>query len=121
MALSSADLLLCAVVAASAESLAVIAYAGDLGMKIVGEIYTHSSVALGTSQRAGIGKVRHLRTQGSWVQECRVTGRVTYTKVLGTKKPADVLMKHIPGEFLDKHLDTIGARLALAEPSRCHR
>ena len=111
VALSSAEAELYAMVAASAEALAVIAYSADLGLKFDGEVYTDSSAALGISQRAGIGKVRHLRTQGLWVQECRVTGRLVYHKVLGTKNPADVLTKHVPGELLDRHLETVGARI----------
>ena len=47
-----------------------------------------------------------------WVQECRVTGRLAYHKVLGSKNPSDVLTKHVPGDLLDKHLETIGARIA---------
>ena len=112
VALSSAEAELYAMVAASAEALAVIAYAADLGLLLTGEVYTDSSAALGISQRAGIGKVRHLRTQGLWVQECRVTGRLAFHKVLGAKNPADVLTKHVPGELLDKHLETIGARVS---------
>ena len=112
VALSSAEAELYAMVAASAEALAIIAYAADLGLKLDGEVYTDSSAALGISQRAGIGKVRHLRTQGLWVQECRVTGRLVYHKVLGTKNPAEVLTKHVPGELLDRHLETVGARIS---------
>ena len=112
VALSSAEAELYTMVAASAEALAVIAYAADLGVHLDGEVYTDSSAALGISQRAGIGKVRHLRTQGLWVQECRVTGRLAYHKVLGSKNPSDVLTKHVPGDLLDKHLETIGARIA---------
>ena len=108
VALSSAEAELYAMVAASAESLAIIAYSRDLGMKLEGELYTDSSAALGISQRAGIGKVRHLRTQGLWVQEARITGRLQYKKILGTKNPADVLTKHVPRDLLDRHLETIG-------------
>ena len=111
MALSSAEAELYAMVSASAEALAAIAYARDLGMVLQGEVYTDSSAALGISQRAGIGKVRHLRTQGLWVQECRVTGRLSYHKVLGAKNPADVLTKHVAGDLLDRHLGTIGAQI----------
>ena len=55
--------------------------------------------------------MRHLRTQGLWVQECRDTGRLAYHKVLGSKNPSEVLTKHVPAERLDKHLETIGARI----------
>ena len=97
IALSSAEAELYAMVAASAETLAIIAYAADLGMSIGGEVYADSSAALGITQRIGIGKVRHLRTQGLWVQETRISGRLAYHKVLCTKNPADVLTKHVPG------------------------
>jgi hypothetical protein len=82
-----------------------------LGMSIGGEVYADSSAALGITQRIGIGKVRHLRTQGLWVQETRISGRLAYHKVLGTKNPADVLTKHVPGELLERHLETLGAEM----------
>ena len=107
VALSSAEAELYAMVAASAETLAIMAYAQDLGMALSGEVYTDSSAALGISKRAGIGKVRHLRTQGLWVQEVRMTGRLAYHKVLGTKNPADILTKHVPADLLSKHLGAI--------------
>ena len=109
IALSSAEAELYAMVAASAETMAVAAYARDLGMTLGGEVYTDSSAALGISQRAGIGKVRHLRTQGLWVQEVRLTGRLSYHKVLGSKNPADILTKHVPADLLAKHMETLGA------------
>ena len=99
-------------VAASAESRAVVAYMKDLGTVIEGEVYADSSAALGITQRIGIGKVRHLRTQGLWIQETRVAGRLSYRKVLGTKNPADIRTKHVSGDLLDKHLETIRAVVA---------
>ena len=56
--------------------------------------------------------MRHLRTQGLWVQEARVTGRLSYLKVLGTKNPSDILTKHVDSALLDKHLETISAKVA---------
>ena len=76
VALSSAEAELYAMVAASAESMAVQAYASDLGLKLKSELYADSSAALGIAKRAGIGKVRHLRTQGLWIQEVRISGRI---------------------------------------------
>ena len=111
VALSSAEAELYAMVAASAETLAIIAYARDLGLTFKGEVYTDSSAALGITQRAGIGKVRHLRTQGLWVQETLSTGRLPYMKVLGTKNPADVLTKHVPADLLNKHLETMNVTI----------
>ena len=93
VALSSAEAELYAMVAASAESMAIQAYARDLGLTLGNKLYTDSSAALGIAKRAGIGKVRHLRIQELWVQEVRVSGRITYKKVLGEKKPSDLRTK----------------------------
>ncbi|MBN71658.1 MAG: hypothetical protein CME32_20555 [Gimesia sp.] len=109
VALSSAEAELYALVAASAEALGMRALLRDLGEELDGEVYTDSSAALGITQRAGIGKVRHLRTQGLWVQETRISKRLAYKKVLGEKNPSDVLTKHVSGDLLEKHLETIGA------------
>ena len=95
IALSSAEAELYAVAAASAEALAISAYARDLGLNLTFEMYCDSTAALGILNRAGIGKVRHLRTQGLWVQEVRVSGRIAYRKVLGEKNLADLLTKHL--------------------------
>ena len=108
VALSSAEAELYAMVAASAESFVVIGDAHDLSVEFEGEVFTDSSAALGKAHRAGIGKVRHLRAQGLWVQEVRATNRLKYLKVLGTKNPADVLTKHVPAELLGRHLQVTG-------------
>jgi len=77
IALSSAEAELYAMVAASAETLAIIAYAADLGISLGGKVYADSSAALGITQRIGIGKVRHLRTQGCRRQESQDGWRIT--------------------------------------------
>ena len=51
VALSSAEAELYAMVAASAETIAITSYARDLGMDMTGEVYTDSSAALGIAQR----------------------------------------------------------------------
>ena len=111
IALSSAEAELYAMVAASAETLAIAAYARDLGLNLECELYCDSSAALGITQRAGIGKVRHLRTQGLWVQEVRISGRIAYKKVLGTKNPADLLTKHMSAELAGRHLGILNMSL----------
>ena len=112
IALISAEAELYAMVAASAETLALAAYARDLGLGLDCELYCDSAAALGISQRAGIGKVRHLRTQGLWVQEVRISGRITYKKVLGEKNPADLLTKHMSAELAGRHLGTLNMKLS---------
>ena len=72
VALSSAEAELYAMVAASAETLAIAAYARDPCIDLQCELYCDSAAALGITQRAGIGKARHLHAQCLWVQEVRV-------------------------------------------------
>lgn len=110
VALSSAEAELYAMVAASAESIAVQAYTSDLGLKLNSELCADSSAALGIAKRAGIGKVRHLRTQGLWIQEVRISGRIVYKKVLGEKNPSDLLTKYMSAELAGRHLEAINAR-----------
>lgn len=111
IALSSAKAELYAMVAASAEALALQAYARDLSLEFACELYCDSAAALGIAQRAGIGKVRHLRTQGLWVQEVRSSGRIAYRKVLGDKNPADLMTKHMSSELANRHLTTLNMEL----------
>ena len=61
--------------------------------------HAFSSAAFGIAQRSGIGKVRHLRTQGLWVHEVRLTRMLAYHKVLGRKHPSDILTTHVPAEL----------------------
>ena len=103
VALSPAEAELYAMVAASAETLAMTAYAKDLGVSLYCELFCGSSANLGIAQRAGIGKVRHLRTQGLWVQEERVGGRIQHRKVFGPKSPADLMTKHMTAALAMQH------------------
>ena len=103
-----------AIVAASAETLAIAAYARDMGLEMECELYCDSAPALGIAQRADIGKVRHLRTQGLWVQEVGILGRIAYRKVLAEKKPADVLTEHMAAELASRHLKTLSMKLSSA-------
>ena len=107
--LSSAKAELYAMVAASAEAMAVQACASDLGMGLASELYADSSADLGIAKRAGIGKVRHLRTQGLWIHQVRISGRIVYKKVLGEKNPSDLLTKYMTAELSMKHLEAINA------------
>ena len=83
------------------------AYARDLGLEVACEMYCDSAAALGITNLEGIGKVRHLRTQGLWVQEVRASGRIVYRKVLGEKDPADLLTKHLSVEMINRHVETL--------------
>ena len=104
LALSSAEAELYALLAASAETLGLIAYARDLGIKLEGRLHTDASAAFGIAQRRGLGKVRHIQTQALWIQQAHADKTLGYCKVPGTDNPSDVLTKHVPSEILDRHI-----------------
>ena len=41
------------------------------------------------------------------VQEVRVSGRIIYKKILGSKNPADLMTKHMTSELANTHLETL--------------
>ena len=97
-----------ALVAAACEVLGLQACARDLGMNLQGELFTDASAALGIVSRTGIGKVRHIRTQALWLQECRQGRRLQFTKIPGSENPADAGTKHMSQDLLGQHLTTMG-------------
>ena len=63
MALSSAEVELYALAAASAETLGIVALLAVMGCAVDSKIISDSRAALGIAQRQGMGKLRHVRTQ----------------------------------------------------------
>ena len=110
VALTSAEAETYALVTASCETLGLQACAADLGMTTEAEVFTDASAALGIIARAGLGKVRHLRTQALWLQEARQEGRFKFTKVPGEANPVDAGTKYMAGPLLDRHVAAMGAK-----------
>ena len=110
VALSSAEAETYALVLASCETLGIQAYAADLGIGLEAEMFADASAALGIIARAGLGKVRHLRTQALWLQETRQEGRLKFTKVPGEANPADAGTKYMAAPLLNKHVAAMGAK-----------
>ena len=108
VAMSSAEAELHAMVAASAETLGVVALGKDLGIALIGDVYVDSNAALGVSQRIGSGKMRHVRIQALWIQEAQCNRRLKFHKVLGSRNPSDILTKHVGRELLETHTHTLG-------------
>ena len=108
VALSSAEAETYALVATACEVLGLQACARDLGVELQGELFTNASAALGMVSQTGIGKVRHIRTQALWLQECRQERRLKFTKVPGSENPADAGTKHMSEDLLGRHLQTMG-------------
>ena len=88
VALSSTEGELHAMVAASAEALGIVSLLRDREAEAVGEVYADSSEANENRPAAGHG--------------------LSYKKVLGSRKPSDILTKHVASTLLDQHLMMIG-------------
>ena len=73
-------------------------------------MHTDASVALGIAQRRGLGKVRHIQTQALWIQQAHSDTIIGYCKIPGTDNPSDVLPKHVPSDFLDRHSATMSLK-----------
>ena len=46
-----------------------------------------------------------------WVQEVRISGRISYKKVLGEKNPSDLLTKYMSAELSARHLQAINSKM----------
>ena len=112
VALSSAEAETYALVATACEVLGLQACAKDLGIEMEGELFADASAALGIVARTGIGKVRHIRTQALWLQECRQGNRLRFTKIPGSENPADAGTKYMTEDLLGRHLTTMGVEWA---------
>ena len=116
VALRSAEAELYAILAASAETLGIAAYARDLGMQLKGTIFTDASAALGIAQRRGLGKVGHIDTQALWVQQAHHDKLLGYHTVHGEKNPSDICTKHVPAEVLNTHMEFMNVQIEGAVP-----
>ena len=62
--------------------------------------HVDAPAALGSAQRKGLWRVRHMGTQTLWVQEAVRAKRVSLTKVDGADNPADLTTKALGCEAL---------------------
>lgn len=74
----------------------------DLGLFLPVRVWTDSSAAIGICTRQGLGKLRHIQTQGLWIQQ-RVRDRsIELRKVRGDVNPADLFTKRLqPRDRID--------------------
>jgi hypothetical protein len=80
-----------------------------MGLLYDGTIYADASAALGIVKRRGIGKVRHIRTQSLCLQEAHATKRLGFEKIDGSRKPSDLMTKHLTDTLQQGHLEYINA------------
>ena len=73
---------------------------------------TDSSAALGTSNRLGLGKSRHVQTRFLWVQEHLAAKNFELEKVATNKNVADICTKSLNAEAAARHVRTMGFEIA---------
>eukprot|EP00971_Amphidinium_carterae_P241184 4788299-Amphidinium_carterae.1 len=72
------------------------------------ELYTDSSAALGISQCAGTGKVRHLDLRLLWVQDGLKEGLFCIMKINSAQNTGDLGTKPLGAMVINKHLRAMG-------------
>ena len=103
LALSTAESELAAVVKGTSEGLGIQAALADFGRKVLVEIKSDATAAIGICRRQGLGRIRHLATADLWVQQIVRHKKCTLSKHPGTDNPADMLTKHLPKEAFRKY------------------
>ena len=76
----------------------------DLGFKVRVRIHSDACAAIGMERRQGLGRVRHLDVEDSWVQTKVREGHVDLLKVAGSKNIAVILTKYVSADLMDKML-----------------
>ena len=104
VARSSAESELYAIVKASSETLGLRAIFGDLNKKFTSTILSDASAALGTIQRQGLGKFRHIDCSYLFVQNLNAEKIIKFSKVLGTENPADLCTKGLSEAEIEKYI-----------------
>ena len=102
--LSSAEAEVYALLKGASQARGLQYMAQDFGDTRAIGLYSDASAAIAISQRKGLGKVRHISNQYLWLQERVANKHLELHKVIGTKKPADILTKPINAEALHKQL-----------------
>lgn len=108
IALSSGEAEFCSVVHATSEALGMRAMMEDYNDALDPWLYVDASAAIGVAQRTGLGKIRHLDTGSSWLQQAVKKKQIGILKIKGTEKPSDLMTKFVDFATLDKLCGIMG-------------
>ena len=79
----------------------------DWGMPLKGHVKTYSSGVTSNKQERERPAKAHTHRH-AMDPETRESGELDFQKVHGSANPADVLTKHVPGNLINEHTDTLG-------------
>ena len=88
IALSSAAAELYGIIKTANETLGIISILWDWNILMGADVLADASAALGIIGRSGPGKLRHIDTSYSWLQQESIKEKIKLNKVLGTENPA---------------------------------
>eukprot|EP00438_Fugacium_kawagutii_P022577 Skav230125 [mRNA] locus=scaffold2192:206723:207394:+ [translate_table: standard] len=72
------------------------------------QVHTDSAAALGTCNRLGLGKSRHIQSRYLWIQERLAEGSFELFKIATNLNTADLCTKALSSEAVERHLKTMG-------------
>ena len=107
IAFSSAEAELYALLKCACQILGIMNLALDFGIQLRATVHIDASAALATSQRQGLGQFRHIDVYWLWFQENIKNGNIKANKVNGKDNPADLMIKHLPGPEIIKHVQDL--------------
>ena len=108
VSLSSGESEFCALVKAVASGMATQELFRSWGINTKLHVYTDWSAALGTCNRLGLGKSKHVQTRFLWIQE-KLAEKVFERFNIDTKlNTADTCTKALASEAVERHLKAMG-------------
>ena len=110
VALSTAEAELYAAVRAAADALGMQSLCRDIGIQAEVDLYLDSSSALALTNRAGLGRAKHVEVQNLWLQDAVRAGRLKTHKVWGEVNPADLGTKALDRPRINAMMTLLGYR-----------
>ena len=118
VSLSSGEAEFYALVKAVSSGMATQEILRGWGIETKLQVYTDSAAALGTCNRLGLGKSRHVQTRYLWIQEKLATSGIFELFKIDTKlNTADLCTKALAMEAAMRHLRAMGFEVAEGKSS----
>ena len=114
VALSSGEAELVSMIKGCGEGLLIRHILKEMSFEMGLKVFCDSSSARGTSNREGVGKIKHLETKHLWSQEKVKSGDLTIHWIPRKQNPSDALTHKLPGNELQRILSELGWRPAAA-------
>ena len=108
VSLSSGESEYYALVKAVASGMATQELLRSWGINVNLQVYTDSAAALGTCNRLGLGKSRHIQTRYLWIQEKLAERSFELIKIDTKLNTADICTKALASEAAERHLKAMG-------------